>query len=367
VGRQLAELKGSDTVTPDNFGASVAVSGTTAIVGAPAHANDAGRAYVFTETATGWKQVKELKGSDTVANDEFGYPVAISGTTALVGAFGHAQGAGRAYVFTKTTKGWTQAAELKASDPHPDDQFGGAVAISGTTVIVGAWNYTNYADQLFGGRAYIFTKSTSGWKQTAELAASDTVLADRFGWSVAISGTTAVVGAVGHVDSSGRAYVFTKSGTGWNETAELQASDVQAYDEFGRSVAVSGTTVLVGSWGTPYNEADRAYVFTKTTTGWKQVAELKGSDTVADSDFGYSVALSGATAAVGARSQAKAAGRAYVFTKTATGWKQTKELKGSDTVAGNDFGASVAVAGTTVLVGAPGFSKWSGRGYVLEG
>ena len=299
-GKQLAELRGSDTLSPDNLGASVAVSGTTAIVGAPAHAAHAGRAYVFTETKTGWKQVKELKGSDTVANDEFGYPVAISGTTAIVGAAGHGDSAGRAYVFTDTAKGWTQSAELKASDPHPDDQFGGAVAIAGGTAIVGAWNYTNYADQLFGGRAYIFTKTSSGWKQTAELAGNDTVLADQFGWSVAISGTTAAVGAIGHVDSSGRTYVFTKSGASWRQTAELQASDVQAYDEFGRSVAVSGTTVLVGSWGSPYGEADRAYVFTKTATGWNQVAELKGSDTVAGSDFGYSVGLSGSTAVVGA-------------------------------------------------------------------
>jgi hypothetical protein len=91
-------LKGSDTVAGDYFGGSVATSGTTAIVGARDHANEAGRAYVFTETATGWNQTAELKGSDTVAGDQFGASVAISGTTAVVGALGYAKNAGRLHV-----------------------------------------------------------------------------------------------------------------------------------------------------------------------------------------------------------------------------------------------------------------------------
>jgi nucleoside-specific outer membrane channel protein Tsx len=97
--KQAAELKGSDTVAGDGFGASVAISGTTAIVGAPVYSKAAGRAYVFAKTGSVWKQAAELKGSDTVANNDFGYTVAISGTTAVVGADGHAKGAGLAYVF----------------------------------------------------------------------------------------------------------------------------------------------------------------------------------------------------------------------------------------------------------------------------
>ena len=94
IGKQLAELKGSDTLTGDAVGVSVAISGTTAVVGAPGSAKDAGRAYVFTETAAHWNEVAELKGSDTVAGDFFGYSVAISGTTAIVSAPGFAKNAG---------------------------------------------------------------------------------------------------------------------------------------------------------------------------------------------------------------------------------------------------------------------------------
>ena len=96
---QAAELKGANTVAGDYFGASVAISGTTAVVGAFGHADSAGRGYVFTKTASAWKQVAELKGSDTVAGDSFGVSVGISGAIAIVGAAGSANFAGRAYVF----------------------------------------------------------------------------------------------------------------------------------------------------------------------------------------------------------------------------------------------------------------------------
>ena len=116
VGKQLAELKGSETVAGDGVGFATAISGTTAVVGAYNHAKGAGRAYVFTMAGSGWSQVAELQGSDTVAGDEFGSSVAISGTTMVAGATSRAAAAGRAYVFTKTASGWKQAAKLEGSD-----------------------------------------------------------------------------------------------------------------------------------------------------------------------------------------------------------------------------------------------------------
>jgi hypothetical protein len=358
---QVAELEGSDTVADDGFGRSVAISGTTAIIGVTNYVNYPGRAYVFTKTASGWDQVAELDASDTVVGDDFGDSVAISGSTAIVGADEAAyRDAGRAYVFTRTALGWGQVAELEGSDTVAHDFFGGSVAISGTTAVVGA--------ELHGfggvGRAYVFTKTASGWEQVAELDASDTV--DGFGTSVAISGTTIVVGADGGGGmGSGRAYVFTKTASGWKQTAELKASDAADFDSFGASVAISGTTVIVGANFSGIGPHNRAYVFTKTATSWNQVAELEGSDTVAKDDFGGSVAISGSTAVVGADGHAKA-GRAYVFTKTTSGWKQAAELKGSDTVVGDDLGESVAISSTTAIVGAWSHAKNTGRAYVFE-
>jgi hypothetical protein len=233
--------------------------------------------------------------------------VAISGTTAIVGAHGHAKNAGRAYVFTKTPTGWKQSAELKGPDTVADDEFGASMAISGTTAVVGAPGHAKAA-----GRAYVFTKTGAGWKQAAELKGSDSVAGDYFGDSLATSGTSAVVGASGYARDAGRAYVFAKTGVGWKQAAELKGSDTVAGDYFGGSVAISGTTIVAGA---PVftKEAGQAYVFTNTASGWKQATELKGSDTVAGDAFGDSVAISGTSAVAGADGHAKAAGRAYVF------------------------------------------------------
>ncbi len=360
IGKQLAELKGSDTLTGDAVGVSVAISGTTAIVGAPGSAKDAGRAYVFTETAAHWNEVAELKGSDTVASDFFGYSVTISGTTAVVSAPGFAKNAGRVYIFTRTPTGWKQAAELKGSDTVADDYLGDSLAISGTTAVVGADGHTKSA-----GRVYVFTNTAGGWKQAAELTGSDTVGGDGFGYAAAISGTTAIVGAPDHAKDAGRVYLFTSTAAGWKQAAELKGSDTVADNGFGVSVAISGKTVIAGAPGFS-KAAGRAYVFAKTGGVWTQATELKGLDTVASDDFGYTVAISNTTAVAGAPGFSKAAGRAYVFTNTATGWKRAARLKGSDTVAADYFGYSVAISGTTTIVGADGHAKSAGRAYLFD-
>ena len=357
--RQLAELKGSDTVASDEFGVSVAISGTSAVVGTSGAAY-AGRAYVFAKSASGWTQVAELKGSDTVAADRFGASVAISGTTVVVGAYDHAKDAGRAYVFTETASGWTQVAELKGSDTVADDYFGWSVAVSGTTAVVGAVGHAKYM-----GRAYVFTKTPSGWNQTAELEGSDIVAQNGFGTSVAVLGTTAIVGAEGYAKGTGRAYVFTKTTSGWTRVFVLKGSDTVAGDNFGTSVAISPTTAIVGAYGRADN-AGRAYVFAKDAALWKQTAELRGSDTTTGDYFGISTAISGTSVVVGAYDHAKDAGRAYVFAKTASGWKETAELKGSDTIAEDYFGSSVAVSGTTAVTGSYGQAKYAGRAYVFK-
>ena len=359
VGKQLAELRGSGTVAGDSVGFATAISGTTAIVGAYEHAKGAGVAYIFKMTGSTWNQVAELQGSDTVAGDEFGSAVAISDTTAVVGAGDHAGHAGRAYVFTKTVAGWKQTAKLKGGDTVAGDYFGWSVSTSGTTVAVGAYGHAKSS-----GRVYVFSEST-GWKQIAELKCADTLAGDQFGSAVAISGTTMVAGATSRAASAGRAYVFTKTVAGWKQTAKLEGSDTAAGDHFGWSVGVSGTTAIVGGF-LHAKGAGRAYVFTETPGGWRQVVELKGKDTIGLDGFGISVGISAATAVVGATGHAGGAGRVYVFTKSPSGWKQVAELKGSDTAPGDEFGFSIGISGTTAVVGAPLHAAHAGLAYVLD-
>jgi len=359
IGKQLAELKGSDTVAGDSLGNAVAISGSTVIVGAYDHAKSAGRAYVFATTGSGWKQMSELQGSDTVSGDQFGSSVSVSGTTAVVGAGGHADHAGRAYVFAKTPGGWKQTAELKGSDTVAGDYFGWSVAISGETIVVGAYGHAKNA-----GRAYVFTETPKGWTQTAELKSAGILPGDQFGSSVAISGPTIVVGATNRSAAAGRAYVFAKTGSAWKQVAKLQGLDTIAGDHFGWSVGISGTTAVVGAF-LHAKSAGRAYVFTKAS-GWKQTAELKGSDTAPVDGFGISVAIASIGIVVGATGHASGAGRVYMFTKTPGGWKQVAELKGLDTAPSDEFGFSLGLWETSLVVGAPEHDGHAGRGYVLK-
>ena len=174
---------------PEQFGNAVAISGSTIIVGAGDHADHSGAAYVFSEKGSTWKQSAILKGSNTAAGDYFGWSVAVSGATALVGAYGYGASAGRAYVFSEKGSTWKQSALLKGSNTAAGDQFGSAVALSGTTAVVAATSRAGAA-----GRAYVFTKKGSDWTQSVMLKGSNTVAGDHFGWSFAISGSTVVVG-----------------------------------------------------------------------------------------------------------------------------------------------------------------------------
>jgi hypothetical protein len=316
--KQVAELKTSGT-SGGCFGEAVAVSGSTVVVNDTCYSGNAGRVYVFTREATGWRLTAQLEGSDTAGNDKFGFPVAISGSTIVAGAFQHEDWAGRVYVFAKTARGWKQTAELKGSDTVQGDSFGWSVGISGSTIVVGASSTASNRTSGNPGRAYVFAETGGSWKETAELKGSDTVAGssspDAFGSSVAISGTTVVVGAE-DASSSGRAYVFTKTAHGWTKVAELRGSSAAGL--FGYSVGASGNTVLVGApvvgeeASFPSSAPGQAYLYTKSAAGWTQTAEMEGSGATKGDSFGYWVAISGTTAFVGANN-AGVGGRAYVF------------------------------------------------------
>ncbi len=229
---QPAYLKASNTGFSDFFGFSVAVSGNTVVVGAYLEdssttgvdskpnelAKNSGAAYVFHRTANTWTQQAYIKASNTGASDFFGYSVAISGDTVVVGARAEASSttgvdsipndsaiqAGAAYVFHRVGTAWTQQAYLKASNTDANDIFGESVAISGDTILVGAFQESSSTtgvnstpnNSLFGaGAAYVFSRSKNTWTQQAYLKSSNTGEDEQFAESVAISGYTLVAGA----------------------------------------------------------------------------------------------------------------------------------------------------------------------------
>ena len=253
---QQAELVASDATTGDNFGYSVALSSGTALVGAPLGDNDgankSGSAYIFSDDGSGnWVQQAKLVASNAAADDKFGHSVALSGGTALVGTGFFS---GSAYVFSNDGSGnWTQQAELTASDAEVGDFFGGSVALSGGIALVGAEREGGIDRRLDFGAAYVFSDDGNGnWTQQAKLTASHRVADDIFGSSVALSGGTALVGTSDDSDTGsayvGAAYVFMDDGSGhWSQRAILAASGAAERENFGESIALSGSTVLVGA------------------------------------------------------------------------------------------------------------------------
>jgi hypothetical protein len=337
-----------------------------------------------------FQQLAELTPSVRGANDWFGFSIAASGNTAVVGAFdANIEQFGTVYVYVKPSSGWTnmtQVATLTSSDSGQG--FGTSVAISGNTIVVGAADTSNFNDPAAAGpgAAYVFVMPAGGWHdmtETAKLTASDGNNGDAFGDSVAISGNTIAVGAFFATDSSGnsfagKSYVFVRPSSGWsgnlNETAELTANDSELLNYMGASVGISGGTVVAGAYG-HNNFQGVAYVFARPSTGWKnmtQTAELSSADGAGSDDFGFSAAISGDTVVMGAPNARNSKGAAYVFVKPSTGWSnmtQTCELIARNGVQFQSFGQSVATNGKVVVVGAPsttvGSNFGQGAGYVF--
>jgi T5SS/PEP-CTERM-associated repeat protein len=428
-------VKASNTGASDSFGSSIAMDGDTLVVGAAGEASNAsgvngnqnnnslsgaGAAYVFVRSGDSWVQQAYLKASNPGFVDSFGSSVAISGDTIVIGAIfedSNATGvngdqsnnsgtnSGAAYVFVRSGTNWSQQAYLKASNTDVNDRFGGSVAISSDTIVVGALGEASNATGVNGnqndnsaptsGAAYVFVRNGTTWSQQAYLKSTNVFHngAAAFGLPVAVSGDTAVLGLAGDNDTAenrGGAYVFVRNGTAWSFQTRLAASNADANDRFGDAVALSGDTIVVGATSEDGNAtgvngdgsnnaatgSGAAYVFVRSGTTWTQQAYLKASNTGTGDSFGESVAVSADTVVVGApfedsnatgvngdgaNNLSESSGAAYVYARNGTTWSFQAYLKASNTEVTSPppgfvqdrFGSSVAVSGDFMIAGAP--------------
>lgn len=435
---QQAYVKSSNSDVFDLFGYSVSISGDTAVVGARSESSNAtsingdqtnnsavlsGAAYVFVRSGSTWTQQAYLKASNAESGDSFGNSVSVYGDTIVVGAPGEdsnatgingiasnnsKSGAGAAYVFVRSGTTWTQQAYLKASNTGVSASFGASVSLFGETVLIGAQLESSAATGVNGnqsdtsasgsGAAYVFVRNGTTWTQEAYLKASNTNAGDSFGRTVALYGDTAVVGAVdedsastgvngdGSDDSkpsSGAVYVFSRTGTTWTPQSYLKASNTDANDKFGSTLAIYGDTLAVGAWdedsGARAIDGDQSdnstvgagavYVFVRTDSTWSQQAYLKASNADAGDNFGISLAIEGDALLVGASGEESSAtgidgdssinttsnaGAVYAFARTGSSWSQRSYIKASNTDANDYFGTSVAISGNTTVIGAFG-------------
>lgn len=367
----LTKLTASDGIASDRFGISVAISGDTAVVGAPWEEAQRGAAYVYTRVNGSWVEQAKLTASDGLATLKFGFSVAISGDTIVVGGspYHGPVTQGSAYVFTRIGDTWTEEAKLTASDGAIGDNFGSSVAVSGDTVLVGASGIAG------GGAAYLFTRAggvlTEYDKLTAEGGDNDA-----FGSFVAVSDRTALIGATkgdGANADQGSAYIFTETDGKWAEADALTASDGASGDLFGFWVGLWDDTAIIGA---PADDGDKgsAYVFTRTGSTWSKSKETKlmASDGAAGDNFGRSVAVSGDadTVVVGAQKDDVGLnldqGSAYVFTRIGQTWPLQAKLVSSDGGVSDLFGVSLAMSGDTAVIGAGFHNLHQGAAYTWE-
>jgi len=368
----------ADGQADDLFGFRVLVSGDTAFISAPAPIYRPGKVYVMKNVAGVWTATQELTATPSIApppnwSDFFGWSLSLSGDTLLVGApevfnpmFGPVGGA---YVFVRAGDTWVQQQELLAADSGNFDWVGSAVALTGDTAFVGAPNH-----DANKGTVYVFTRSGTAWSEGTALVASDGTSGDahQFGGAIKCDGTTLMIGAPGADYSStgiyapGEAYAFENDGGVWTETQILRPDDSADGDQFGYSLSIAGTKVLIGAPAANIGanlHQGAAYLFDATIGTWTQTTKLTVDSGEAYDQLGQSVALADSTALVGMWSHnddfnsppaPPKPGSAYLFDASQGNWTLSNQFTASDASDGDSFGWDVAIDGSTIAVGSQG-------------
>ncbi len=347
---------------------AVAIDNNTAVVGMHTDSTSSGSVSVFERNATtGAFELKAiLTATDANSSDQLGISVDIDGDTIVAGAYGDdeaANAAGALYVYVKPEGGWHDAnetAKLTVLNAQEKEYLGYSVAISGDTVVGGAYGNADQGTRT--GIAYVYVKPENGWVSTTQnirLRASEAAGGDMFAAAVAIDGDTIVAGAYGKE----AAYLFLKPDTGWEdntEDARLNASDNVSGDYFGGAVALENNTVVISAY--LKDHVGKVYLYEKPPAGWTDIqesAKLSASDPTLNDAFGVSLALSGNVVAVGAHFDddlGESSGSVYLFQKPSGGWadaNETLKVHASDSTADSYFGQSLSMDANLMLVGAP--------------
>lgn len=348
----------------ESAGTSVAAGPGLAAIGAPGDASATGSVTPFADVAKTWTAEPKLTPPAPAAGLRFGASVAIDGNLMVVGAPGSANGA--AYVFRRKAL-WEYVSTLVASDGAAGDSFGAAVAVANGHVVVGAPGNDALAGNA--GTAYVFAETPSGFILQGKLVPSLYAPGDAFGSSVATDGTSYLVGAPWHASAAGAAFAFRDDGSGLLAVPLPSPSTVLAGDNFGKAVAVSGSSAFVGAPKSNVGASGggAVYAFAFGTGAWTSRARLRPDDFSLQKAFGSAVAVRGAFVVIGAPGDVVATtsvGSAYVLVDTGTALSPITKLFAPTPAAWAGFGAAVALASEAVIVGAPGDGT-SGAGYAL--
>jgi FG-GAP repeat len=360
-------LSPAESAINDHLGTCVAVRTKAGdddllIAGAYGREGNAGAVYVWRRTQGAWTFAQKLVATDAAANAELGVSCAVSGDRLVVGAPG-AAGVGAAYVFSYAGGTFTFEKKLVAPDPDTGDRFGLSVAIDGDTVVVGAESKDRVGvpGGVDAGMAYVFTRAAGAFGAGVPIGASDAKAGDAFGWSVAISGSSILVGAYQRNQFRGALYPFEKSGATWTPQTAITASDAAPGDQLGVSLTIHGTVAVAGAFGKS-SFAGAAYVFTKGGAAWTEKQALTSAGS---SGLGRAVGTFDGAFLIGGPQKSGGRGEVLVFQKDPI-VLVPPAIVTSDAAASDTFGAALAMTGSVAAAGAPEASGVRGRVYALR-
>lgn len=365
------------TITPFSSDSATTTSGTITFTASDGINLGTSGVQTFTLTfAPDWTvttQQAKIYPANHEDGDTFGESIDIDGDIAVIGAVGDdGEGnsylsAGAAYVFTKSGSTWTEQAILRPSDISGGENFGHKVCVDGNTIAVSA-NFKTVSGNAYAGAVYVFTTSDNGstWTQQQKITASNEGTNDYFGYSLGLSGDLLVVGA--HTEDTwgsdaGLAYVFKRTGSTWTQQQQIKGTDTGASDQFGFSAAIDNDTIVIGARNEDNDLVSRVsncgavYVFTTSDNGstWTQQDKFVSSAPTASEQFGAAVDIHGDTIVVGAYQSNSQRGAGWIFTRSGSTWTQRVKLTPS-VASGAYFGEQVAIDkenGNVVVIGAP--------------
>lgn len=380
---ETQKLLADDGAFNDLFGADVAMSGDTAIVGAPWDddlGSKSGAAYIFNWNGVSWEQTQKLLQPDGEELDLFGHSIALSGDVALIGApfdDDMAWDSGAVFIFRHDGSAWTFESKLTLADGFEGDQFGYAgMAIHNDVAVIGRPRDSEHGH--FSGAVYVYRYDGSEWTQEAKLTASDADADDGFGGRVDLSNDVILIGALGDEpwgEESGSAYVFRFRNGSWEQEQKLVAPDGSPIDLFGDDVGVDGDVAIVGMYGDDDNgnAAGAAYLFRYDGVAWNMHQKLLASDGNQLDDFGHAISIRGSTAIIGAPGDdenGERSGSAYVFREGSNGdWIEVAKLTASDAAEYDGFAREVSIAGDRAILGAEendDLGMNSGSAYIFD-
>lgn len=375
---EIEKLVPNDIDDNDMFGSAVAIDNGQAVVAAGGKNNE-GMIYFFEQVDGHWTENGEMGPAQTDTGTGFGKSVSLDEEYGIVGywyANEYANASGCAYILYNDNGNWTKQQKLLPDTGFYQDRFGNAVDIYGNYAVVGAQFEARNGHY---GAAYIFYNNNGSWELQQKLTANDATFGDSFGSSVAIHENYVMIGAKGvdnNATNTGAVYIYERTGSTWQQTDKVFASDNELGIRFGHSLSMDGDFAVVGA---PSGEMvinapfGYAYIFENVGGNWQEVAKLTASDQEGGDEFGHSVSIKCDRVVVGAwytDDLGTSSGSAYIFVNNQGTWEEDQILVASDGGAFNLYGSAVGISCENVIVGEPHNSvngSNSGTAYIYGG